>query len=209
MGGEKHGVIFVNVGWPGSPPRGRGKGGHSDDCRRTHGITPAWAGKSCGLHVYIYCIQDHPRVGGEKCRGAPAATLPPGSPPRGRGKVLDVVRFVGFLRITPAWAGKSRRGHIRTEADQDHPRVGGEKNSSGGLELIDFGSPPRGRGKARGVLYSVCKERITPAWAGKSNLLGQSPWKSEDHPRVGGEKRFPHRSLLRHPGSPPRGRGKD
>ena len=51
-------------------------------------------------------------------------------------------------------------------------------------------------------------QRITPAWAGKSDIyetLGTDP---EDHPRVGGEKPPPYDQLGRRAGAPPRGRGK-
>ena len=70
---------------------------------------------------------DHPRVGGEKTATDIISGEVKGSPPRGRGKVLDVVGFVGFLRITPAWAGKSCRKADHLPRWRDHPRVGGEK----------------------------------------------------------------------------------
>ena len=50
------------------------------------------------------------------------------------------------------------------------------------------GSPPHGRGKGYEDWEGVSKERITPAWAGKSfsvSRLGAWCW---DHPRMGGEK---------------------
>ena len=89
-----------------------------------------------------------------------------------------------------------------------NPRVGGEKTGDSGQPEYVQGSPPRGRGKVTLTYYYRQLERITPAWAGKSNLLGQSPWKSEDHPRVGGEKHQDESSVMELQGSPPRGRGK-
>ena len=50
--------------------------------------------------------------------------------------------------------------------------------------------------------------RITPAWAGKSNIDLQYISVTKDHPRVGGEKAFPTFWSLKNSGSPPRGRGK-
>ena len=131
-----------------------------------------------------------------------------GSPPRGRGKVFltDLVRVV--VRITPAQAGKSRRCCLPGSPRRDHPRVGGEKVALQAALNGLIGSPPRGRGKVTLTYYYRQLERITPAWAGKSNLLGQSPWKSEDHPRVGGEKHQDESSVMELQGSPPRGRGK-
>ena len=70
----------------GSPPRGRGKGGIGIYKTFTHGITPAWAGKSI-LHIHSYLLEgDHPRVGGEKILFKRARASILGSPPRGRGK---------------------------------------------------------------------------------------------------------------------------
>ena len=86
--------------------------------------------------------------------------------------------------------------------------MGGEKVALQAALNGLIGSPPRGRGKVTLTYYYRQLERITPAWAGKSNLLGQSPWKSEDHPRVGGEKHQDESSVMELQGSPPRGRGK-
>ena len=86
MGGEKLAMILVACTMLGSPPRGRGKGQIRPRRGLQRGITPAWAGKRPRLARSKYPGQDHPRIGGEKCRGAPAATLPPGSPLRRQGK---------------------------------------------------------------------------------------------------------------------------
>ena len=51
-----------------------------------------------------------------------------GSPPRGRGKVSDVLELRTADRITPAWAGKSFFPGFRLGLLKDHPRVGGEKS---------------------------------------------------------------------------------
>ena len=71
------------------------------------------------------------------------------------------------------------------------------------------GSPPRGRGKVCHSGPSCLRSGITPAWAGKSNAELQKLDVTEDHPRVGGEKRLILFVLRAVPGSPPRGRGKD
>ena len=106
VGGEKFRGVHMSIFSIGSPPRGRGKALTRPRRPRLAGITPAWAGKSSTIPPTWAATEDHPRVGGEKCRGAPAATLPPGSPPRGRGKAAGA--SVGRLAvgITPAWAGK-------------------------------------------------------------------------------------------------------
>ena len=147
-------------------------------------------------------------MGGEKTMYFEDKYFCRGSPPRRRGKEGAQLAEKTGIRITPAWAGKSRRCCLPGSPRRDHPRVGGEKVALQAALNGLIGSPPRGRGKVTLTYYYRQLERITPAWAGKSNLLGQSPWKSEDHPRVGGEK-SPRRFLSRAAqGSPPRGRGK-
>ena len=111
--------------------------------------------------------RDHPRMGGEKLILLVTTPGREGSPPHGRGKVMQVCIATGLRGITPAWAGKSCRAAAASTRGRDHPRMGGEKGHTYKKRLFGGGSPPHGRGKARGVLYSVCKERITPAWAGK------------------------------------------
>ena len=73
--------------------------------------------------------RDHPRVCGEKRRAGEKINLKEGSPPRLRGKV-KVGLFVGHsVRITPAYAGKSRTSAVGCPGCRDHPRVCGEKHS--------------------------------------------------------------------------------
>ena len=131
-----------------------------------------------------------------------------GSPPRGRGKGQPEVNAVRALGITPAWAGKrSCRGPVAL-ADEDHPRVGGEKVNVKAVWPGAEGSPPRGRGKGTNNVRPFSDARITPAWAGKSHHfanVGRMVW---DHPRVGGEKTSARSSMDGKLGSPPRGRGK-
>ncbi len=69
--------------------------------------------------------------------------------------------------ITPAGAGKrAMRAKLINEI-WDHPRGRGEKL----VELLPLclyiGSPPRARGKAKGVGEHRIRARITPAGAGK------------------------------------------
>ena len=152
------------------------------------GITPAWAGKSSTLTKSFPAIQDHPRVGGEKCIEVCPVVVLQGSPPRGRGKeIVDVTEWP-TNRITPAWAGKSAHELFEVIPNEDHPRVGGEK-----LHLLlcvnrRYGSPPRGRGKGIQRVVLFITRRITPAWAGKSKRRRQPVRQGRDHPRVGGEK---------------------
>ena len=147
MGGEKHLSGTTDNRPQGSPPRGRGKVALYVHMCLDMGITPAWAGKSFYQNGGRAGRWDHPRVGGEKLLSEWGQGWPLGSPPRGRGKEVGYIPFVAFLRITPAWAGKSIQSSGPLHTPRDHPRVGGEKHLAFSFVRMLLGSPPRGRGK--------------------------------------------------------------
>ena len=209
MGGEKPSFGQLYGLLVGSPPRGRGKAAAPVWRRWYARITPAWAGKSLLSMAAALSARDHPRVGGEKCRGSSAAHKPLGSPPRGRGKDLGPCGVGGTQGITPAWAGKSSVECCVKMVERDHPRVGGEKPVGFGAGPRPHGSPPRGRGKANPTGRNRTAFRITPAWAGKSSNRKSVEAMARDHPRVGGEKGHAYKKRQFGGGSPPRGRGKD
>ena len=168
MCGEK---IFCPFGggWKngGSPPRMRGKVTTFFAIVAIVGITPAYAGKSTPLLLPKTFCRDHPRVCGEKLRKEEARETGLGSPPRMRGKVY--MRCCACLppRITPAYAGKSNRDQTILTTFEDHPRVCGEKDGRLDFSMLQKGSPPRVRGKARHLVRGAVKRGITPACAGK------------------------------------------
>ena len=131
-----------------------------------------------------------------------------GSPPRGRGKALHLVPSSKQHRITPAWAGKSAAVDAAAAAARDHPRVGGEKTMRFIIASTVSGSPPRGRGKAFQTPCPGWRERITPAWAGKSRVKQNQIAFWWDHPRVGGEKAARPGQVGRQPGITPAWAGK-
>ena len=158
----------------GSPPRRRGKDKAEHLVQDHIGITPAQAGKRCYLCASTKSSWDHPRVGGEKAKITPRLKRCRGSPPRGRGKVVRPDVVAKAAGITPAWAGKSRSGVTRDLISRDHPRVGGEKIFYRFVWTIEWGSPPRGRGKEELLQFVIGHAGITPAWAGKSQLLSRN-----------------------------------
>ena len=91
---------------------------------------------------------------------------------------------------------------------EDHPRPCGEKVSAGGAQRQRQGSPPPMRGKARGERYMQRARRITPAHAGKRQLLPSSQHMTRDHPRPCGEKCKRPQNPRHLRGSPPPMRGK-
>ena len=87
--------------------------------------------------------------------------------------------------------------------------MGGEKPDLLAVISSVLGSPPHGRGKEPTEKRNRTEERITPAWAGKRGTRTPEPVRSQDHPRMGGEKDFFELADLHVRGSPPHGRGKD
>ena len=70
------------------------------------------------------------------------------------------------------------------------------------------GSPPRVRGKGTSSASTTALFRITPAYAGKSNMIFLRQHVRKDHPRVCGEKHPSTAIRQRNTGSPSRMRGK-
>ena len=126
-----------------------------------------------------------------------------------RGKDRDLAAVADGQRITPAHAGKRRpSGSMRT-AYRDHPRACGEKTPVRFYENGVPGSPPRMRGKGVKARYERVAVGITPAHAGKSELIALRWEDIEDHPRVCGEKWVYSCAVWALEGSPPRMRGKE
>ena len=76
----------------------------------TVGITPAYAGKSSLSAFFTAVSWDHPRLCGEKHPLLPPPFADIGSPPPMRGKGSNYMQESDVSGITPAYAGKSRRG---------------------------------------------------------------------------------------------------
>ena len=91
------------------------------------GITPAYAGKRMQCNQAILHVWDHPRLCGEKasCSSQKQQTI--GSPPPMRGKDGAITVVWEYFRITPAYAGKSEALASNPDAQEDHPRLCGEK----------------------------------------------------------------------------------
>ena len=91
------------------------------------GITPAYAGKSPLFQNVRQCIEDHPRLCGEKLSRCDDLRSGVGSPPPMRGKVFSIAIIRIKTRITPAYAGKRRPCGDLAAHCRDHPRLCGEK----------------------------------------------------------------------------------
>ena len=151
-------------------------------------ITPAYAGKSPFTMARRIYRWDHPRLRGEKAVEKPYFQSRTGSPPLTRGKERFKISKKRRIRITPAYAGKRPELFLLLLMSKDHPRLRGEKITRiesaaknkdhprlRGEKLLLYrslgtptGSPPLTRGKGFQQLLEEGGNRITPAYAGKS-----------------------------------------
>ena len=166
--GEKHLMKSCVTAGEGSPPPMRGKATFAGCNGYNPGITPAYAGKSF------------------EPIGSLVQTA--GSPPPMRGKASKHAFDVFPNWITPAYAGKSTKNSCCSSMSEDHPRLCGEKTEILFTHGCHLGSPPPMRGKVSSVRNTSTQSGITPAYAGKSNLLSAICDGLEDHPRLCGEK---------------------
>ena len=166
----------------------RGKAQRGKGAASPFRITPAYAGKSRLLRPARRLARDHPRVCGEKVISFTSPRAARGSPPRMRGKVPFADLYKCHHGITPAYAGKSAVADRSEVIIGDHPRVCGEKFLHIGRVVLKVGSPPRMRGKEEERMAEYQIVGITPAYAGKSGWHRCHMGRTEDHPRVCGEK---------------------
>ena len=93
----------------GSPPHTRGTRPDHVRAQPAHGITPAHAGNTFFLKLFLKIRKNHPRTRGEHTPTTIAAPLAIGSPPHTRGTPKASVSSALFGRITPAHAGNTCR----------------------------------------------------------------------------------------------------
>ena len=125
-----------------------------------------------------------------------------------RGKAQRAFHSIVTIGITPAYAGKSSSCGQEGCCAWDHPRLCGEKSFKQFRTFCVKGSPPPMRGKVLHFVQSSQRNRITPAYAGKSSGNGNTDSRRQDHPRLCGEKLNTSRRRLCGTGSPPPMRGK-
>ena len=206
--GEKARQMRLSPAFRGSPPPMRGKVERHYYSDSTGRITPAYAGKRACPCLHGYVPWDHPRLCGEKYTVVPHFVPPLGSPPPMRGKGPSKAGKSYALRITPAYAGKSRFRCFSSTCREDHPRLCGEKTAFHSLKPLPLGSPPPMRGKAASAAETDYRRRITPAYAGKSGRQYRGTGFRQDHPRLCGEKLPSFSACAFRSGSPPPMRGK-
>ena len=171
-------------------------------------ITPAGAGKTCGVALPYDFKPDHPRRCGENCAWSLQTLTAIGSPPQVRGKPIIILHSIAYARITPAGAGKTSERAVPTPEHGDHPRRCGENGHCCTCRWFCQGSPPQVRGKPQAARSFARGTGITPAGAGKTKNLLDAKEAGWDHPRRCGENVLYRFLCSLFQGSPPQVRGK-
>ena len=191
----------------GSSPRGRGTPQDGFLAVPWCRFIPAWAGNAIRHNGFYAGAAVHPRVGGERIHQFGAGPTSTGSSPRGRGTPCGPRVWEEVGRFIPAWAGNAWCRTQRTRRRPVHPRVGGERQSTGKIRLTAAGSSPRGRGTRRPTARHSATRRFIPAWAGNARQVSARTGRETVHPRVGGERPAVEVVARQLGGSSPRGRG--
>ncbi len=192
----------------GRSPRGRGRPALFFEHRCDLGSIPAWAGETPKEKRRPRRDWVDPRVGGGDRRRRPAAPVPHGRSPRGRGRRHRLPPWRGHPGSIPAWAGETRRAHPRPTRSSVDPRVGGGDSARAARRACRWGRSPRGRGRQGGVQGDRERPGSIPAWAGETAprpVLGRP---GAVDPRVGGGDPARRLQQGKSGGRSPRGRGR-
>ena len=150
-------------------------------------LTPAYAGKTvAGCRGKTICAA-HPRVCGEDKTETGRRIWAQGSPPRMRGRPTPRAAVEPADGLTPAYAGKTSPARPMIVGTWAHPRVCGEDPRLVRTWRSSVGSPPRMRGRRPLGPNRRRLPGLTPAYAGKTEVLGFHVSVLSAHPRVCGE----------------------
>ena len=152
----------------GSPPLTRGLQRQERDNVRGRRFTPAHAGNTLRLDVWLNADEVHPRSRGEYFLKVLDLAVDMGSPPLTRGIHIECARYILGLGFTPAHAGNTFRPSCGLHLGQVHPRSRGEYIH----RLLGYGpnggSPPLTRGIQGHAVHRLPALRFTPAHAGNT-----------------------------------------
>ena len=126
----------------GSPPLVRERLIDGVFLRQVDRITPARAGKTYGSSPCWPPIGDHPRSCGKDQVTGAVLLGSLGSPPLVRERQVQRSCCRMWWRITPARAGKTKRGKIQAFFLVDHPRSCGKDSAITNTPFFNVGSPP-------------------------------------------------------------------
>ena len=91
--GENALMMRAGCSTKGSPPHLRGKLVRIENAIPPIRITPAPAGKTIYITIYLFLAEDHPRTCGENVEKGQFVALVEGSPPHLRGKLCFCISF--------------------------------------------------------------------------------------------------------------------
>ena len=111
--GENSCQKCVTIAANGSSPRVRGKRALVAAGTFVSGLIPACAGKTDGTSFQTFTVTAHPRVCGENLVEVCSNTVPLGSSPRVRGKLIRTIVCSCHFGLIPACAGKTLLSCVR------------------------------------------------------------------------------------------------
>ncbi len=149
-------------------------------------ITPAYAGHTCVSRRRAAGKWDHPRLRGAYIACLKRSVCRQGSPPLTRGIPFDQVSIMEQYRITPAYAGHTRSRRASSPRSRDHPRLRGAYERQETKRKRRRGSPPLTRGIRSYDSETGTASRITPAYAGHTEVENAKRHHEQDHPRLRG-----------------------
>ncbi len=193
---------------PDSPPLARGRLRPEPEVPRLPGLTPARAGKALSSNLAAQDAGTHPRSRGEGSDNWPGQRVELDSPPLARGRPQGLGNLRASLGLTPARAGKAPPHPARPSPPWTHPRSRGE----GGIEPTTTAhttdSPPLARGRPVIGHRHGQPQGLTPARAGKAEILQRRTPLIRTHPRSRGEGHFKKWLDSPEEDSPPLARGR-
>ena len=172
------------------------------------GFIPAHAGKTVGHRLQHQDRRAHPRSRGENGANVNGTSLPTGSSPLTRGKLVLPGWSARTRRLIPAHAGKTSTVSARPPRTGAHPRSRGENNRAVGTARTSSGSSPLTRGKPCRTGNTRPCLGLIPAHAGKTTGEALPTESRAAHPRSRGENGQWIAGIATEVGSSPLTRGK-
>ena len=126
--GEKLVLRRESVITSGSAPRLRGEGDKHRCVKKWEGVSPAPAGRSISIAIFIRLYEGQPRACGEKLRDDRGDGGLLGSAPRLRGEAEPLSGNKVVEGVSPAPAGRSSETSSGIRLEGGQPRACGEKD---------------------------------------------------------------------------------
>ena len=191
----------------GSSPHARGTRARENPHYSQQWFIPACAGNAKSESEACRKRSVHPRMRGERPGTSTDSSTIDGSSPHARGTRCTYPRPGKKDRFIPACAGNALSGSTWTPPRPVHPRMRGERTTSGLVLVTTCGSSPHARGTPDQGVFVLFRFRFIPACAGNASVWLYDVWQAPVHPRMRGERLvlMPNRHIA--DGSSPHARG--